>query len=512
MNQRDERQTHHERPDHPPRAARQRRCTVPRILLDRADAWLERKKLIHAHVREDAMNKLNAAHARADTATDASLQRAYARSEWRIIPILFMLWLLAWVDRANIAFAKLQMLSDLHFGEAVYGFGAGLFFLGYVVFGVPATLLQQRIGAKRMISAIVIGWSLTSLAMMTVSTKPLFYALRFLLGAFEAGFYPGVILYMGQWFPRRRKTRNFSIFHSAAILSPLVIGMSGGAIMHHLDGVLALAGWRWMFLLQAAPTLLIGCIALFYLPDGPASASWLSGHERKLIQADVERDQDGVRDTGRFKAAALLSNPVIWALITAYFCIITANSALAFFIPTILHEVGFGSYSAIGNGVALICLFGAAGNIAYCTFASRFPATRWFCGFASLAGSASLCWLVFIWHSNQTATLAALMLATAGTGAGISLFWQIPARYLAPGATAFGIAFISSAANLAGFLTPWLIGYVREASHSYSSGFLVTAGVQAAAAVALIVLLPLAARRKAVRDASPLPGTSRMRS
>jgi MFS family permease len=426
------------------------------------------------------------------------------------MPILFLLWLLAWVDRANISFAKLQMLSDLHFGEAVYGFGAGLFFLGYVVFGVPATLIQQKVGAKRMISGIVIGWSLTSLAMMTVTSRPMFYALRFLLGMFEAGFYPGVILYMNSWFPRARMTRNFSIFHSAAILSPLVIGMTGAAIMTNMNGVLSLAGWRWMFLLQAAPTLLIGCIALVYLPNGPASASWLSEHERSLVQADVARDREaqGAQEV-HATTGSLLSSPLIWTLIAAYFCILTANSAIAFFIPTILREAGFGSYTAIGNAVALICIFGAAGNIAFCTFASRFPAARYFCAFASLAGAASLCWLVLIWHSDKTMTFIALVLANAGTGAGISMFWQIPPRYLPPAVAAFGIALISSAANLAGFLTPWLIGYVREVSHTYSSGFLVAAGVQATAAVVLLVLLPLAASRKAAREARLAPGTNR---
>jgi len=438
---------------------------------------------------------------RAASEVDGKLRRAYAASEWRIMPILFMLWLLAWVDRANIAFAKLQMLSDLRFGETVYGFGAGLFFLGYVIFGVPSTLLQQRIGAKRMISAIVIGWGLTSLTMMLVTNVTMFYVLRFLLGAFEAGFYPGIILYLNQWFPSKRRTRNFSIFHSAAILSPLVVGMSGGFILHHLDGLMALAGWKWMFLLQAAPTLVIGAIAMFYLPNDPASASWLSRQECELIQADLQRDRDSVKEEVNHQPGrSLVFNPIIWALIIAYFCILTANSALAFFIPTILKEVGFGSFEAIGNTVALICIFGAIGNIGFCTLASRYGAARQYCAVASVVSAASMCWLVFIWHSSQTATLVALVLATAGTGAGISMFWQIPVRYLPKGGAAFGVSFISSAANLAGFLTPWLIGYVREASNSYSSGFLTAAGVQAAAALALVVLLPLVAARKMAQE------------
>ena len=427
-------------------------------------------------------------------ASEITLRRAYSASEWRIIPLLFLLWLLAWVDRANVAFAKLQMLSDLHFSETVYGLGAGLFFLGYVVFGIPSTMAQQRLGARRTISVIAIGWGLTSIAMTFVRSVHLFYLLRFLLGAFEAGFYPGVILYLNLWFPTNRRTRNFSIFHSAAICSTIAVGLSGGFVLQHMSGMLSLAGWRWMFLVQAVPTLLLGCLVLLVLSDGPATASWLTPEERLLIEADLARDRKrSSAEVGQQQP--LLANPVIWVLLAIYFCILSANTALSFFIPTILRDAGFGGYTAIGNAVAAICILGAIGNIAFCTYASRHGDLRYHCSIASLVSVASLILLVLVWHSSRTATFVTLALALAGTGAGISLFWQIPMRYLKASGAAVGVAFISSVANLAGFLTPWLTGYVRETTGTYTSGFVAAACAQALAAVMLVVVLPIASRR-----------------
>jgi MFS family permease len=426
--------------------------------------------------------------------SDMALRRAYSASEWRIIPILAGLWMLSWVDRANISFAKLQMLSDLHFSETVYGFGAGLFFLGYIVFAVPTTLLQQRIGAKRIISAIAIGWGTVSIAMMFVKSPAGFYFLRFLLGVFEAGFYPGAILYLNLWFPTKRRTRNFSIFHSAAICSTVVVGLSGGFVLEHMSGLASLAGWRWMFLVQAAPTALLGCVVWLMLPDGPATASWLSEEERRLIQADIEHDGKQAF-AGEHSPRPLLANATVWVLIAVYFCILTANSALSFFIPTILRDAGFGGYAAIGNAIAAICILGALGNIAFSTYASRHSDVRRYCAIASMASVASLFLLVFVWHSSRAATFMTLAIALAGTGAGVSLFWQIPVRYVKASSAALGISLINSAANLAGFLTPWLTGYVREVTGTYKSGFITAACAQAIGAAILVVVLPLVIRK-----------------
>jgi len=445
---------------------------------------------------------------RADAlATDADphavLRKAYRTSEWRILPILFGLWMLAWVDRANVAFAKLQMLPDLGFSETAYGFGAGLFFLGYVLLGVPSAMVQRRAGARLTISVIALGWGATSVAMIFVQSTGMFYALRFLLGAFEAGFYPGVILYLNQWYPTQRRTRNFSIFHSAAICSTVAVGMTGGFVLDHMSGLFGVAGWRWMFLVQAVPTMVLAWVAFVVLPDGPATARWLSEGQRRLILADLARDAgQSVSPAG--KPVSLLASPMTWVLAAIYFGILTANSALAFFTPTILHEAGFGGYSAIGSVIAAICLLGAIGNIAFSTAASRFRDSRLACAIASLVSVASLLVLPAVWHGSRPVTFLTLVLALAGTGAGISLFWQIPVRFMDEKTAALGVPLISSVANVAGFLTPWLIGYVRDMSGTYSSGFLTAAGVQAFAAAILIIGIPLALRH-VVADA-PRPG------
>jgi MFS family permease len=426
---------------------------------------------------------------------DATLKRAYARAEWRIVPLLFGLWLLAWVDRANVSFAKLQMLSDLQFSEAVYGFGAGLFFLGYVIFGVPSTLFQQRVGARKTIAAIAIGWGATSIAMTFIHGPMAFYALRFLLGVFEAGFYPGVILYFTYWFPAKRRTRNFSIFHSAAICSTVVVGLTGSAVLEHMSGYLGVAGWRWMFLFQAAPTLLLGCVAVFVLPDRPARARWLTDEQKRLIESDLARENSKM--AGREdRPWVSLRTPTIWNLILIYFCILSANAALSFYIPTILKEAGFGGYSAIGNALAAICVLGALLNVAFSSHAARRDEIRYHCAVASVVSVVSLVALVLVWHENRVATFVLLVTALAGTGAGISLFWQIPGRMLSGSAAAVGIAFISSAANLAGFFTPWLTGLVRTLTGHYTSSFLTVACIQAIAAIALFAWTPVPGSKK----------------
>jgi MFS family permease len=431
----------------------------------------------------------------ADTDSRRLLRKAYLTSEWRIIPLLFGLWMLAWVDRANVAFAKLQMLSDLHFSETAYGLGAGLFFLGYVFFSVPSSIVQQRIGARLVISMIAIGWGAASIAMMFVKSVGMFYAIRFLLGVFEAGFYPGVILYFNQWFPTKRRTRNFSIFHSAAVCSTVAVSLSGGFVLEHMSGMWGLAGWRWMFLLQAIPTVLLGGVALFVLPDGPATARWLSDAERRLILDDFARDRNHAVLPAE-GSSPLMANPMLWLLAGIYFCILAANTALGFFTPTILREAGFGGYSAIGNAVAAICVLGAIGNIAFSTFASRYRDVRWHCAIAALVTLTSVLMLVLVWHSSRPATFATLVFGIAGTGAGVSLFWQLPARFMRENTFAFGVPIISSVANIAGFLTPWMTGYLRDATGSYASGFIAAAGVEVIAVVALIVGIPLVARKQ----------------
>ncbi|SAL86607.1 MFS transporter [Caballeronia terrestris] len=227
---------------------------------------------------------------------NALLRKAYASAQWRILPILFCLWMLAWVARSNVAFAKLQMVVDLRFSETVYGLGAGLFFVGYVLFGVPTTMLQKKFGARAVLAGVAGAWGVTSVAMTFVNSAPTFYALRFLLGVFEAGFYPGVVLYFNAWFPGKRRTRNFSIFHSGSLFSTVTIGLTGGFVLEQLNGLAGFHGWRWMFFTQAIPTIVLACVAFAILPDLPGSAKWLSARQRELVENDLRKNAETMDD------------------------------------------------------------------------------------------------------------------------------------------------------------------------------------------------------------------------
>ena len=209
-------------------------------------------------------------------ADSPALQAAYSKIAWRLLPFLFTLWVLAWIDRVNIGFAKLQMMDALRFSDAVYGLGAGIFFLGYFFFEVPSNLLLEKIGARKTIMRITIGWGVTCVAMMFVQTPAQFYFLRFLLGVFEAGFYPGVILYLTYWFPTERRARAFGLFMSASAFAGVLGGPLAGLLMNQLNGVNGWDGWQWVFLVEGIPSVVAGVVTFFYLTDRPAEATWLT--------------------------------------------------------------------------------------------------------------------------------------------------------------------------------------------------------------------------------------------
>jgi sugar phosphate permease len=386
--------------------------------------------------------------------------------------------MLAWVARSNVAFAKLQMVVDLRFSETVYGLGAGLFFVGYVLFGVPTTMLQKKFGARAVLAGVAGAWGVTSVAMTFVNSAPTFYALRFLLGVFEAGFYPGVVLYFNAWFPGKRRTRNFSIFHSGSLFSTVTIGLTGGFVLEQLNGLAGFHGWRWMFFTQAIPTIVLACVAFAILPDLPGSAKWLSARQRELVENDLRKNAETMDDASAVERPLLL-DPTVWILSAAYFCLLAATAALFFFSPTILREAGFGGYKEIGRAVAGACILGALGNVLICSIGGAPLRRRRFCALASVFTAASLSGLVFVWHSSTTATFFLLVLGFAGTGAGISLFWQMSVSLLSGKSLMLGVPLISSVANVAGFVTPFLIGYVRDATGTYASGFIMVACVQA---------------------------------
>ncbi|RKT14055.1 sugar phosphate permease [Paraburkholderia sp. RAU2J] len=427
------------------------------------------------------------------------LRKAYTSAQWRILPVLFGLWMLAWVGRSNVAFAKLQMVVDLRFSETVYGLGAGLFFVGYVLFGIPTTMLQKKFGARVVLAGIAGAWGLTSVTMTFVNSAPTFYALRFLLGVFEAGFYPGVVLYFNAWFPTKRRTRNFSIFHSGSLFSTVAIGLTGGFVLEHMNGLNGVEGWRWMFFAQAIPTVVLACVAFMVLPALPRDARWLSARQRKLVEDDLRQNAETMENADE-DGRRLLLNPTVWILSAAYFCLLAATAALFFFSPTLLREAGFGGYNEIGRAVAGACVLGALGNVLICSIGGSAQRRRVFCALASVFTAVSLSALVFVLHRSAAATFLLLVLGFAGTGAGITLFWQMSVGLLSSKSIVLGVPLISSIANVAGFVTPLLIGYVRDATGTYASGFITIACIQALGVVVLLFGVQRVIRRRSPVD------------
>lgn len=419
-----------------------------------------------------------------------ALDAVYRKVAWRLLPFLMVLWILAWIDRVNIGFAKLQMLSDLKFSETVYGLGAGIFFLGYFLFEVPSNLLLERIGAKKTIARITILWGITCIAMMWVTTPLMFYVLRFLLGVFEAGFYPGVILYLTYWFPSGRRAKAFGFFMSASALAGVIGGPMAGTLMTQLQGVSGLAGWQWVFVIEGIPSIIAGIVTLFYLTDRPEKAErWLDANERKLLVNDLAQDRGALGHREHNFFAALRSSQM-WQFVAIFFCIIMANSALTFFGPTIVREVGFTSPATVGWIMSGIYLCGAVGMILNGMHSDRSREARYHCGLAALTAAAALTVLGFMIPNTPALTLVALGVAIVGTMSAIPVFWQMPNLVFAGTAAAAAVAFINSIANLAGFAAPYLMGAIKDSTGSLSWGLWIVAMFEGLTVFLILFFVP----------------------
>ena len=283
----------------------------------------------------------------APTTSLAEVDAVYLKIAKRIVPFLALLGLMAWLDRYNLGFAKLRMVKDLGFSEAVYGFGAGILYLGYLLFEVPSNLLLEKIGARQTFARITILWGITSIAMMFVKTALWFYTLRFLLGSFEAGLYPGAILYLTYWFPARRRAHIVALFFLAAPLSIILGSPISGWIMRSMEGQAGLANWQWLFLLEGIPSVLIGLLALVIIVDKPQDARWLSEREKQLVLTDLAADshQAGPRE---HEFGQALRVPRVWLLGAMYFCLISANQTIPFWLPSIIQGLGVKNALTIG--------------------------------------------------------------------------------------------------------------------------------------------------------------------
>lgn len=404
----------------------------------------------------------------------------YRKINLRLLPFLLVCYLFAYLDRVNIGFAKLQMQGDLGFSDAAYGVGAGIFFIGYVLFEIPSNLMLPRVGARKTFSRILVLWGITSASMLFVRDVPTFYAMRFLLGVFEAGFAPGMIYYLSCWYGPQRMARAIAIVFLAGPIGGIVGGPASAWLTTSLAGHGGLAGWQWMFLIEGLPCLLLGVLALKLVPDRPADADWLSADEKRRLEQDL-----AVPVAHKHSFGAVARDPRIYVLAFAYFCVIAAIYALSFWLPTLIKAQGVADTVQLGWYTALPYVGGAIGMVYMGRRSDRKRERRYHAAIPALAAAALLAGSTLA-DGHLAVTLALLTLGTASLWMTYTVFWAMPSEYLKGPAAAGGIALINTIGLSGGFWGPAIIGWAKTATGSLHPGVLIMAVMPLVAALILL--------------------------
>jgi D-galactonate transporter len=444
-----------------------------------------------ADIPETDMSNTMPAGATTAAADPDILARGYRKATWRLIPFIFICYLFNYLDRVNVGFAKLEMLDALKLSETVYGLGAGIFFVGYVASGVPSNLILHKLGARRWIAVMMIAWGALSAAMMFVTSPTSFYVLRFFTGVAEAGFFPGMVFYFTNWFPSQKRGQVMALFMSAIPVSGLVGGpLSGWMLVHFAGGQGGLAGWQWLFLLQGIPTVVLGVAVLFMLSDGLRHARWLGDDEKAAMQQALDDDERS-RGAGRQAVdsfASVLRNGHVWMLGAIYFSIQMGVYAINFWLPSIIKGLGVGSAATVGWLSALPYLFAGVFMILVGRSADARRERRWHLSAPLVMALAGLL-LAANFSNNIVIVMIGLTLATMGALTGLPMFWPLPAAFLGSAAAAGGLALINSLGQVAGFVSPFLVGWIKDATGSTDVALYILSSVLLAGAI-LVMLVP----------------------
>jgi ACS family tartrate transporter-like MFS transporter len=388
---------------------------------------------------------------------------------------LFLLYLIASIDRSNVAFAALQMNHDLGFNASVYGFGAGIFFIGYCLLEIPSNLVLARVGARRWISRIMISWGIVACAMMLIRGRVSFYTLRFLLGAAEAGFFPGMIFYLGQWFPAAERARAVSRFMTAIPAAGVMGGILAGGLLG-LDGKLGLAGWQWLFLLEGLPSVILGVVVWFVLPDRPEHAAWLSEAERASLATNLDAERAAVEMShGRKSVRQALVHPLLWQLAALWFLVAVCAYTFGFWAPQILKATTHLRNTQVGFTSALLTLISVPFMLGWAAHSDRRNERRLHVALGGLILSLGFLGTAFL--HNPRFAIAAQAIVWIGINMQNGPFWSLPGSLLSGTAAAGGIALVRSVAFMGGFLGPNVFGPISDASHGYTAGLAILAAL-----------------------------------
>lgn len=410
---------------------------------------------------------------------------AHDKVFWRLVPFLMVCYTAAYLDRVNLGFAKLQMCAELGFNDRVYGLGAGLFFLGYIPFQIPSNLLLVRVGARRWIGGIMIAWGIVSALFALVRSGPQFYAGRLLLGVAEAGFYPGVVYYLSSWIPSWRFARAMTLFMAAIPLSGILGNPLSGWIMERLDGAAGLGGWRWLFLLEAAPAVLCGVAALFFLPDQAESAAWLTPGQRGEVVREVRGDAGHRPEPHTLRRT--FAQGRIWLLCAICFLFTAGQYGLSFWLPTLVSAAHVRGSFAIGLVSAVPYVAALASMLWLGRSADACRERRWHLIVPAVVGAAGLA-AATVLNSHTIAAVLCLSVAAGGILVCTPLFWSLPTAILRGPGSAGAIGGINACGNFAGFVSPVLVGFLRQATHHEGYGMYALAAMMFAGAIGVLVI------------------------
>lgn len=403
------------------------------------------------------------------TTTGVDRDAVYRKISWRLLPFILACYVINYLDRVSIGYAKLQFVSELHLNEAIFGMITSVFFFGYIAFEIPSNLLLLRIGAPATLARIMVLWGAVIVSMMFAQNETWLYIQRFLLGAFEAGFFPGVLLYLSFWFPNHRRGRATSLFLVGIPLSGLVGGVISGAVMEGMDGMLGIRGWRWLFLVDGLPAILLGLAAYFVLTDRPSNAGFLSGAEKRIIEEDMEADRRARPGAASTTVMETLRNPRVWMMVVVYFTMAFLNTNQIWF-PTLLREVGATSVTEAGHILVGVWIFAAIVVLLVCRNSDRVGERKYHMLVTGMVATATYLALPLA-AGSLWATAILVAIGAASGYAVFMVFWTVPPVFLEARGAAMGIAMISALGQFGGLSGPAVVGWAFHESGSIYIGF-----------------------------------------
>jgi MFS family permease len=419
----------------------------------------------------------NMSHTAALTSTRASsdLENMYQKVTRRVVPLLFVCYLLAYLDRINIGYAQLQMRSELHFSDAIYGLGASMFFVGYVLFEVPSNLLLKKIGARKTILRIMLCWGAVSMSTMFVASPLEFYVARFFLGVFEAGFFPGILFYLTLWFPGERRARIVALFMAATVAAGMISGPVSGYLLQNMNGFHGLRGWQWVFLLEGLPTVILGVVSYLWLDDQPSKARGLSVAEKNVIARDLAESACDV-SAPSVTQREVFRNMAVYKLSALYFAMSCAAYALSFWMPSLLERAGAVGAQRIGSLSVIPYASGVVAMIFYSRHSDMKRERRWHFAFAVLLGAAAICRCNWT-EGSLWASVVLISVALAAVISSFPVFWAVATSVLRKESAAVGIAIITTMGSVSGIICPYAIGLIKTSTGSVDYGLYFCSGI-----------------------------------